>query len=266
VSIFDSFERRNEDAKRVIGTLLGVCDKGTVEVTNCFTVPHNESEDEVAIDIEFAKNQFELHRKVNPSEVIVGWYSTGSDVTEHSVLIHEYYSRECKNPIHLTVDTSLKNGHMGMKAFTSSALGVPGKTVGTMFTPVAVEISSVEAETVGVNFISMTKGAPRVAGLGSLGSGVAMSTDLQQVTSSCIRLQDSLSKLTQYVDSVLRGESSPDAQVGRCLMKLVNSVPKVSSQDFEDMINCQMKDLLMIVYLSNLTKTQLILGEKLNLI
>ena len=27
----------------------------------------------VAIDIEFAKNQFELHRKVNPTEVIVGW-------------------------------------------------------------------------------------------------------------------------------------------------------------------------------------------------
>jgi len=27
---------------------LGTSDKGTVEVTNCFTVPHNESEDEVS--------------------------------------------------------------------------------------------------------------------------------------------------------------------------------------------------------------------------
>ena len=27
----------------------GTSDKGTVEVTNCFTVPHNESEDEVQI-------------------------------------------------------------------------------------------------------------------------------------------------------------------------------------------------------------------------
>jgi len=45
-------------------------------------------------------------------------YSTGSDVTEHSVLIHEYYSRECKNPVHLTVDTSLKNAKMTMKAYT----------------------------------------------------------------------------------------------------------------------------------------------------
>jgi len=44
-------------------------------------------------------------------------YSTGSDVTEHSVLIHEYYSRECKNPVHLTVDTSLKNAKMAMQAY-----------------------------------------------------------------------------------------------------------------------------------------------------
>ena len=44
-------------------------------------------------------------------------YSTGCDVTEHSVLIHEYYSRECKYPIHLTVDTSLKNSKMAMQAY-----------------------------------------------------------------------------------------------------------------------------------------------------
>ena len=72
---------------------------------------------QVAIDMEFARNMYELHRKVNPTELVVGWYSTGPDVTEHSVLIHEYYGRECKNPVHLTVDTSLKGARMGMKAY-----------------------------------------------------------------------------------------------------------------------------------------------------
>ncbi|OCT55827.1 hypothetical protein XELAEV_18003316mg [Xenopus laevis] len=50
-AIVDSFERRNEGAGRVIGTLLGTTDKHSVEVTNCFSVPHNESEDEVCIPI-----------------------------------------------------------------------------------------------------------------------------------------------------------------------------------------------------------------------
>lgn len=47
-SIVDAYERRNEEAKRVIGTLLGVVDKGVIEVKSCFGVPHNESADEVS--------------------------------------------------------------------------------------------------------------------------------------------------------------------------------------------------------------------------
>lgn len=49
-SIVDSYERRNEDSKRVIGTLLGTIDKNVVEIKSCFCVPHNESKDEVCID------------------------------------------------------------------------------------------------------------------------------------------------------------------------------------------------------------------------
>ena len=46
-SIVDGYERRSEDAKRVIGTLLGSVDKTSVEIRSSFGVPHNESEDEV---------------------------------------------------------------------------------------------------------------------------------------------------------------------------------------------------------------------------
>ena len=46
-TIIDSFERRNEETNRVIGTLMGANDKGRVEVKTCFCVPHHESQDEV---------------------------------------------------------------------------------------------------------------------------------------------------------------------------------------------------------------------------
>ena len=71
----------------------------------------------MAIDIEFSRNMYELHKRVNTSEIIVGWYSTGPDVSEASVLIHEYYSREAKTPVHLTVDTTLRSGKLGMQAY-----------------------------------------------------------------------------------------------------------------------------------------------------
>lgn len=51
----------------------GNVDANAVTITNTFCVPHNESEDEVAFDMEFARNMYELHRKVNPRETIVGW-------------------------------------------------------------------------------------------------------------------------------------------------------------------------------------------------
>ena len=166
--IIDSFERRNLDAQRVIGTLLGniislaircklrleacwlrdvntrvlilsidvtdlrisanvsqfdpiwltgTSDKNGVEVTNCFCVPHNESEEEVAVELDFAKDMFDLHKKVNPLETIVGWWATGTGVTSHSALIHEYFSRESVNPVHITVDTTLQDSRMGIKAY-----------------------------------------------------------------------------------------------------------------------------------------------------
>ena len=46
-TIVDSYERRQELSKRVIGTLLGIKEKGVVEVRSCYAVPHNETDEEV---------------------------------------------------------------------------------------------------------------------------------------------------------------------------------------------------------------------------
>nr|XP_056704531.1 eukaryotic translation initiation factor 3 subunit F [Euleptes europaea] len=253
-SVVDSFERRNEGAGRVIGTLLGTIDKHSVEVTNCFSVPHNESEDEVAVDMEFAKNMYELHKKVSPSEIILGWYATGHDITEHSVLIHEYYSREAHNPIHLTVDTSLQNGRMSIKAYVSTAMGVPGKTMGVMFTPLTVKYVYYDTERIGVDLVMKTCLSPNRV--------ISLSSDLQQVGSASARIQDTLTTVLQYAEDVLSGKVSADNTVGRFLMDLINQVPKITPEDFETMLNSNINDLLMVTYLANLTQSQIALNEK----
>ncbi|XP_066477734.1 eukaryotic translation initiation factor 3 subunit F [Tiliqua scincoides] len=253
-SIVDSFERRNEGAARVIGTLLGTVDKHSVEVTNCFSVPHNESEDEVAVDMEFAKNMYELHKKVSPSEIILGWYATGHDITEHSVLIHEYYSREAHNPIHLTVDTSLQSGRMSIKAYISTAMGVPGKTMGVMFTPLTVKYAYYDTERIGVDLIMKTCFSPNRV--------ISLSSDLQQVGTASAQIQDTLSTVLQYAEDVLSGKVAADNSVGRFLMDLINQVPKISAEDFETMLNSNINDLLMVTYLANLTQSQIALNEK----
>ncbi|XP_037132109.1 eukaryotic translation initiation factor 3 subunit F [Syngnathus acus] len=257
-SICDSYERRNEGASRVIGTLLGTIDKHSIEVTNCFSVPHNESEDEVAVDMEFAKSMYELHKRVSPTEVIIGWYATGFDITEHSVLIHEYYSREATNPIHLTADTALQSGKMNIRAYVSAQMGVPGKTVGVMFTPLTVKYVYYDTERIGVDLLQRTRLIT--------GRTKGLTSDLSQVVGSAARVQDMLTTVLAYIEDVLSGKATADNSVGRFLMDLVNKVPTISAEDFENMINSNINDLLMVTYLSNLTQAQIALNEKLVLL
>lgn len=75
-SILDHYLRRKDDQERVIGTLLGVrstTDSLEVEVKSSFAVLHSETSEQVAVDMEYHRTMYELHHKVNPKEVIVGW-------------------------------------------------------------------------------------------------------------------------------------------------------------------------------------------------
>jgi len=253
--IADAYERRSRDNHRVIGTLVGSVDKQSVEVTNCFCVPHKEYEERVEADLQYAQDMFDLNKKVAPQEALVGWFATGSEITSHSALIHDYYARETKDPIHLTVDTTLQSGKLGLKAYVFVPIGVPGATSGSMFTPIPVEITAYDPEITGLDLLHKTKSNKL--------RQVAPSPDLSRVSEGIEKLEIMLNAVIQYVEGVLSGRERPDNSVGRKLLDLVNSVPKMNPDEFEKMVNSNMKDLLMVIYLTQLTKTQLALHEKL---
>ena len=101
-------------------------------------------------------------------------------------------------------------------------------------------------------------------------------------------MDNMLDTILGYVDKVLSGASTPDNAFGRSLLDMVHSVPKMTTGEFEEMLNSNRKvnktligimviseiinfkiyfqDLLMVLYLSQLTKTQLLLNEKLTLL
>ena len=72
--------------------------------------------------------------------------------------------------------------------------------------------------------------------------------------------------MCRYVEAVLAGRETADSSVGRNLHDLVQSVPMMGTDEFEKMLNSNMRDLLMVIYLSQLTKTQLQLNEKLSMV
>jgi translation initiation factor 3 subunit F len=74
--IVDAYERRNADSKTKFSLrqflLKGSLEKGVVEVTNCFCVPHKETVEQVEAEIAYASDMYDLNRRVNSSENIVG--------------------------------------------------------------------------------------------------------------------------------------------------------------------------------------------------
>eukprot|EP00096_Caligus_rogercresseyi_P010516 TRINITY_DN3869_c0_g1_i1.p1 TRINITY_DN3869_c0_g1~~TRINITY_DN3869_c0_g1_i1.p1 ORF type:complete len:290 (-),score=99.07 TRINITY_DN3869_c0_g1_i1:226-1095(-) len=258
LQITSAYERRNPENDRVIGTLLGFADKTSVEITNCFYVPHKECEERVEVTLAYAQEMYELNRKVSPEEKLVGWFATGPSISAYSPLIHDYYARETKDPVHITLDTTLTapDARATVKAYMGVPVGVPkGGTPGSMFTRIPVEITADQAEVTGLDLLHKTR-------LSKMRQ-VEPITDLAKISEGTLKLENMLDTVLKYVEGVLEGTEAPDNVVGRKLLDLVNSVPKMTEEEFEAKINSGMRDLLMVIYLTQLTKTQLQLHEKL---
>lgn len=251
-NICDCYVRRPDQADRVIGTLLGsISADGTVDIRNSYAVPHNESSDQVALDIDYHHNMLLSHQKVNPKEVIVGWYSTGFGVSGGSALIHDFYAREVPNPVHLTVDTGFRNGEASIKAFVSVNLSLGDRKLAAQFQEIPLDLRMVEAEQVGFDILRST-------------TVEKLPSDLEGMETSMERLLVLIDDVYKYVDDVVEGRVAPNDNIGRFISDTVASIPKLSPPAFDKLMSDSLQDQLLLLYLSSITRTQLTVAEKLN--
>lgn len=262
--VLDHHNRRQEAAGRVIGTLLGRRDGKTVEVTNCFAVPHAERGDEVAIGKDFNKQMLALHLKANRKEQVVGWYASaalgeqGEDgpelIADTSSLIHEFYAGESDegDPIHLVVDTRLNEDAVSARAYRSTPVIVQGEPLANLFHELRLTLETTEPESICLD---------KMASGGKMGNA---SEGEEPLLVSMEKLYKFLETASNYVDSVIDGKVEPDAELGRQVANALATVPRIRPEVFDKLFNDSLQDLLMVTYLSNITRTQLSVAEKLN--
>lgn len=262
-NVIDAFERRPKNTPRVLGTLLGNVDKlGNVEVSNCFVVLYRVKDGELYIDLNLARDLVELHKKVNPNESVVGWFAVGSGSSDdYAFPLHEYYSRETTNPIHLCVDPTTERG-LDIKAFVSTNFGVPNgdeRSRGIMFSQVSslLLVSGYETEMVALKACTNSLHEP---------DGLPIESELETILKSCSEITNLLGIVLKFIDEKIlntsgTGRPANSNDIGRQLMSMVENVIPLDAQNTEAM-NAVLKDLLMVIYLSNLGKSQLMLNEK----
>ena len=79
------------------------------------------------------------------------------------------------------------------------------------------------------------------------------------------RLLDMLERVNGYVADVVAGKAAPDSAIAREIAAALAAVPRVRPEAFDRAFNSSLQDLLMVVYLSNLTRTQLAITDHLSL-
>lgn len=254
-SICDAYIRRNDERERVIGTLLGTVADGTVEIKNTYTVPHNENNDQVAVDIMHHKTLFDLSQKSSTRETLVGWFSTNGGISDSDSLIQDFYNNEAKNnhspiSIHLTVDTTFANNRMDIKAYTAKTLMLGDKKLATEFQEIPCEVLTVDLDRIGMDLISseMTNKIP---------------SDLESLDHSLAKLEEQIGLALEYVTDVVEERRAGDPVIGRHLAETVASIPNFSKEEFQRMMNEGVQDVMLMMYMSNLIKANIALADKL---
>lgn len=65
--------------------------------------------------------------------------------------------------------------------------------------------------------------------------------DLARIAEATNKLSGLLDAVLVYVEDVLAGKVAPDNSVGRALTDMINSVPKMTSEEFDKMFNSNIK-------------------------
>jgi translation initiation factor 3 subunit F len=264
-SVLDHYKRRQDGQTRVIGTLLGRYEGSVVYVTNCFPVPHvEEGEFKVSINIEYHNTMLALQQQVNANEVVVGWYSSGVQLNYISSLIHDEYTKQTHGeaPVHLTVDVALTGHRLGVAAYVGDAVLFGAKPLMALFEEAPLSLYAYEGEKIGVD--ALINSQPADNSQGRLDAPATILSDFDNLELSMDKLLDMLQTASAYVAQAASGEIVGDKQIGRALLHAVEAIPTVPPDCFHRVFNNQLQDLLMVVYLANITRTQLAISDKIN--
>jgi translation initiation factor 3 subunit F len=203
----------------------------------------------------------QLHQRANRKEVVVGWYATAAAgsttlIADTSSLIHDFYSTECEegDPVHIVLDTRLQENSLSVQAYTSTPVTLSAddeEAMAHLFHHIPLTLESTEAESICLNEMRKQQ----------------INTNSSVKEDSASLLQESIRRLLglvdttlEYVNEVVDGKREPNPNVGRQLAQALSQVPQVPEQVFHE----HLQDLLMVTYLSNLTRTQLGIAEKIH--
>lgn len=275
--ILEHFLRRSSTDEVAIGALMGItADQqetvSHVRIVN--TIPLSLSrtqeaiEDSLLIDAEFYTEMVGLHHQSHPDEVVVGFYCTGTAPDERLVGLYDFFASQILDatPLLLMVDPlafkAIRKDVFPAIAYVSNPVGVLNQ--GSLFLQIPFD-------TLGHDALSTTGHEADRTALEAITKSLA-GTDLSApVTAEIDSLEASLTLVVSLLDSLsafikhnIAVPTNAVTVVGRYLSDTILKVPRIEPDEFSTAFNSHLQDLLMVLYVANLTRVQLAIAERLH--
>ncbi|KAG2374674.1 hypothetical protein C9374_010418 [Naegleria lovaniensis] len=249
MNILDHYQRVAFNSKtEIIGCLYGEFrEGGYFEIKN--TIPLKFNDNTTDIDVAYYKKMESLHHRVYSNDTLIGYYSIStSKATVDKQIYQSFNDNIMKNPLVLDCTINIPSGNeplttrlIDFKGYMNRELTFKNKVVGTLFEQVRVEYLMSDNEKLSMNYLQTNK---------YLQSNIVLQQTIQQ-------LKKDLEEINKYLTS-----NKKSFEVYHHLLSAFQELKPVD--DFDKTLNQHNKDLLMIIYLSNLLQQNLKINEQLS--
>lgn len=238
-----------------MGVLLGSWKGEILDVANSFAVPFEEdakNPDIYFLDHDYLEDMFNMFRKVNARERIIGWYHTGPKLRPGDEKINEVLKRFVPHPILVIVDPKPKQLGLPVAAYVCvEEVQDDGTPTKKTFEHVPSEMGAEEAEEVGVEHLLRD-----IKDIGMTGS---LTDQIQNQQKSIQGLHSHLRDIHNYLGLVADGKIQINHQISYLLQNVFNLIPNMASEEFVSNMTVKTSDQLLVMYLGSLVRATIAL-------
>jgi|UniRef100_A0A7S4G725 COP9 signalosome complex subunit 6 len=259
LNVTDHFTRQrvNHDNKpqRVIGALVGVQTGRKVEIHTSFELVYDNLDGAIVIDTKYLIQKRDQFSQVFPTYEILGWYTSGTALSERDQLPHKAIMEYNESPLLLLVNCEPTAETRDLPVYVyETVLQIIDEMPVTSFAKIPYRIESEESERISVDHITHLESS-------TAGDVSSLVKQLGGLKDAVYMLQQRVKLIATYLTKVKQGEHPRDHALLRMILSLCHKLPAMDSEKFNLSYQNEYHDTLLISYLGTLTKGCNVLNE-----
>jgi len=196
-----------------------------------------------------------MFKKVNASEKLVGWYSTGPKIRAGDLNVDQLVRRYTPNPVMVIIDVKPKQLGIPTEAYHAVEEIREGKQLAWTFKHVTSEISATESEEVGVEHLLRDVKDTTVS---------TLANQVVQKLGSLKGLASRLQEIDAYLQNVLSGRLPVNHQIIYKLQDIFNLLPNLNVEALVKAFAVKTNDMMLAIYLSSIIRAIIALHNLVN--